>query len=483
MNHIDPVKGEGITGRLDTVSDHCLFFVEEAEDRTGKDGHQPTGNNGDSDSHCNTDQCPLLYPFHVSCAGILTGKRCGCLSESRNGIVDGKLRLKINSECRNGIHIKSIDLVLDQHIGKLDDQTLEPGRYADGKDPFCTVPVRPDASDMQAIRFFLPKQKNKRQKCCRRLGQECGHGRSKDSPAQPCHKHGIHSHIDDSADQLDHHRHSGIPRGTDDPGTHVKGHNGKQSAKIEPQIGRCVQKNLLRNMKPGKQHRSQKDSKHRQNRSAEKSQKDSRMNCLFCPGHILCADPLCRHHPGSHTDTGKESHHAGHQNPAGADGRRSILSNQIPHKQKIHRVVKLLDQAGAKKRQGKKQQLLPDHPLCQIHCFSGCLFHTPPPAVLYRSFLRAKSVPEHFSSDTTARRDSFSCGPVTCFFLYFLFLLHGHCHRIQMPDLIDILLDGPVRAELSGAGYIEDRSLCPPGPVTVSGVHTLLGICIGTEIL
>ena len=47
----------------------------------------------------------------------------------------------------------------------------------------------------------------------------------------------------------------------------------------------------------------------------------------------------------------------------------------------------------------------------------------------------------------------------------------SHLHRVDVPDLLGVLVDGPVAAELAGPQRVQDRFFGPLGLVCVCLVH------------
>ena len=56
------------------------------------------------------------------------------------------------------------------------------------------------------------------------------------------------------------------------------------------------------------------------------------------------------------------------------------------------------------------------------------------------------------------------------------------CHRLEMPDVPDILFDRSVGRELSGARGIHQRHFRPAHAVVVRFLHPLLRLGVGAEI-
>ena len=63
-----------------------------------------------------------------------------------------------------------------------------------------------------------------------------------------------------------------------------------------------------------------------------------------------------------------------------------------------------------------------------------------------------------------------------------LLLCYSYFYFIKMPDIIYILLNGSVRREFSNMCHIQHNEFCPAFLVSISFLHTLLSLCVRTEV-
>lgn len=63
-----------------------------------------------------------------------------------------------------------------------------------------------------------------------------------------------------------------------------------------------------------------------------------------------------------------------------------------------------------------------------------------------------------------------------------LLLCYSYFYFIKMPDIIYIFLNGSVRREFSNMCHIQHNEFCPAFLVSVSFLHTLLSLCVRTEV-
>ena len=307
------------------------------------------------------DQCALGEAFfdavNFSGADVLpriSGERG---TQGTVGLLDDLLHAVRDGKRRHHSVAEAVYHALEHHTGDGDHGILQGHRHAEAERFGDDCPVR--------SQFFLIQTKVRypavrvEQAGCRRdgLGDDGGERHAEDAQAERQHKGEIQHHIDDTCQNQKIQGCSGIAKRTQDGGGPVVKSDADDPGTGGPHVGDRVADDVVRRREKPQQRRSKKntqcaDHKRRRDQDIERVRDGAAHVFLILGSEVLRHDDA-----DADREAGAQRKEQKVHGAAGPDRRQGVLAHKIPHNDRIHHVVKLLEKVADQQRQGKFQDV------------------------------------------------------------------------------------------------------------------------------
>ena len=346
-------------GAARAIADNLGIGIEEGnQDGRAEPGQDPQPQQQDGGT-AQAKLRPLPHAIHAPGAHVLGDKGGERHGEGRDRQEHEALDLQAGADARHGVPAKAVDIGLDEHVGQVDDAALHGRGEPIAQDKAEAVQVKGDPAGLQTDDLPGAQQTNRHQDQAQYFGQHGGQGRALHIHVEKGHEHHVQHDIDQRAGHQAQQREAALPRGLQDADQHIVHDQGKGAGEKDPQIGGRAADDAVRRAHQPQDGRADQDAHSRQQQAEHQPQGNGSMHSPAGVFRVARADM-----PGDDDPRagGKARHKADeeiHIRGGGGHRRQGVRVQKVPHDQRVHRVVQLLEKISAQNGQGKPQDPAP----------------------------------------------------------------------------------------------------------------------------
>ena len=208
------------------------------------------------------------------------------------------------------------------------------------------------------------------------LGEQCGDGDSHDAHMEDKDKNHVQNDVDDTADDEDVQRISGVPGCAKDCRPHIVDEHEQDTPKINPQIDQGIRHDLCRRIHETEHERS--------GQYPDKCERDPACHsdrvCIVktCISSILFPCP-CKLSDGDGSTRGKPCEEADYKGDDLCGGTahtgERLLSYKLTYDHTVDCIIKLLEKCSEQDWEKEQQKLFPDDSICNFIFSLTYIFH------------------------------------------------------------------------------------------------------------
>lgn len=191
-------------------------------------------------------QCQsALAAVNLSGAEVLSDKGGACLAECVERIVDQNFQIVSGTGCGDDNGSQTVDGSLNDHIGQVEYGTLDSGRKADLEDPYQTVFVNPQFSDMNLYPLFRLGQFYEQDQGADGIGQHGGNGYTIYVHPENDYKQQVQQHIQNTGKGQCLERNFGVADTSEDGRFKVIKKDDRKSQQVNANVQKRVRHDLI----------------------------------------------------------------------------------------------------------------------------------------------------------------------------------------------------------------------------------------------